>query len=319
MVLNPADYQVVWITPLRIELKAALQMLDEQYDDSFPVGRGDNYVFTGGRMCNYNVAIASIPPGTAYGINSAAALVSQVEKFFSNLWLVFLVGVAAGLPDLSHKPPRDIRLGDVLVASSEGDIPAIVHYGQGKETEEGLQPLRSGHVLHPPKPILMGAILKAEMSNINSPNYYLNLFKQFDTDDFPDPGQDADVLYDANNDPVSRSPRPAAKRTRVWLGPIGSGDKVHKSATKTHELRDKFKIIGLEMEGAGTNAVVPAAMIRGVCDYGDQRKNKEWQPHAAAKAAAFAKAVLLQMPPPEQLMATQHVVLLSQRKVLTEL
>ncbi|CAI6333921.1 unnamed protein product [Periconia digitata] len=77
---------------------------------------------------------------------------------------------------------------------------------------------------------------------------------------------------------------------------------------KRDELRDKFNIIGLEMEGAGTNAVVPAAMIRGVCDYGDQKKNDQWQPHAAAKAAAYAKSVLAQLPPLEDAKAKEHGV-----------
>ncbi|CAI6333920.1 unnamed protein product [Periconia digitata] len=193
MVLNPADYQVVWITPLEIELQAALEMLDEQSNENFPVRRGDNYVYFAGRMCGHNVAIASLPEGTLYGINSAAALVSQVEHFFTNLWLVFLVGIAAGLPDLSQNPTRDIRLGDILVAAPSGGTPAIVHYGQGKETEAGLQQLRSGHVLHPPKQILMAAITKAKFTNVKSPTHYLNLLKRFDEADFPDPGHPTQV------------------------------------------------------------------------------------------------------------------------------
>ena len=318
MVLNPADYQVVWVAPLEIELQAALEMLDEQYDDNFPVRRGDNYVYFAGRMCGRNVAIASFPQGTLCGINSAAALVSQVEHFFTNLWLVFLVGVAAGLPDLSRNPVRDIRLGDILVAAPNDGTPAIVHYGQGKETEAGLQQLRSGHVLHPPKQILMAAVTKAKFSNVNSPTHYLKFLKEFDTAKFPDPGQREDKLYDANGDEVPRRPREPTKRTKIWYGPIGSGDKLLKNATKRDELRDEFKIIGLEMAGAGTNAVVPAAMIRGVCDYGDQKKNKQWQPHAAAKAAAYAKSVLAQLPPLEDSKAEQNCVPLTKNTVLGE-
>ena len=42
---------------------------------------------------------------------------------------------------------------------------------------------------------------------------------------------------------------------------------------------------------------IPVGVIRGVCDYGDLRKNKEWQPYAAAMAAAYAKAVLKKIYP----------------------
>jgi hypothetical protein len=41
---------------------------------------------------------------------------------------------------------------------------------------------------------------------------------------------------------------------------------------------------------------IPVGVIRGVCDYGDEHKNKEWQPYAAAMAAAYAKAILLEIP-----------------------
>lgn len=51
------------------------------------------------------------------------------------------------------------------------------------------------------------------------------------------------------------------------------------------------------MEAAGVMNEIPVGNIRGVCDYGDERKNKEWQPYAAATAAAFAKAVLSEITP----------------------
>jgi nucleoside phosphorylase len=62
-------------------------------------------------------------------------------------------------------------------------------------------------------------------------------------------------------------------------------------------LRDKNNVIGLEMEAAGVMNEISVGNIRGVCDYGDERKNKEWQPYAAAMAAAFAKAVLSEITP----------------------
>ncbi|KAL2846711.1 hypothetical protein BJY01DRAFT_247138 [Aspergillus pseudoustus] len=47
------------------------------------------------------------------------------------------------------------------------------------------------------------------------------------------------------------------------------------------------------MEAAGVMNEIP----RGVCDYGDERKNKDWQQYAAAMAATFAKAVLSEITP----------------------
>jgi nucleoside phosphorylase len=64
------------------------------------------------------------------------------------------------------------------------------------------------------------------------------------------------------------------------------------------------------MEAAGTMSRIPVGVIRGVCDYGDQHKNKEWQPYAAAMAAAYAKAVLFEIRPrkisPTKLVSAQN-------------
>ncbi|KAJ1326476.1 ankyrin repeat domain-containing protein 50 [Microdochium nivale] len=54
-------------------------------------------------------------------------------------------------------------------------------------------------------------------------------------------------------------------------------------------------LIGLEMEAAGMMNRLPTGVIRGVCDYADDQKNKEWQPYAAAMAASYAKSLLAQI------------------------
>jgi nucleoside phosphorylase len=116
-----------------------------------------------------------------------------------------------------------------------------------------------------------------------------------------DPGQEQDRLYQLDNDGIEhfmeRERRTDSKRSRVWYGPIGSGEKLIKNARKRNELRDKHNVIGLEMEAAGTMNFIPVGVVRGVCDYGDEHKNKEWQPYAAATAAAYAKAILHEIPP----------------------
>jgi hypothetical protein len=46
------------------------------------------------------------------------------------------------------------------------------------------------------------------------------------------------------------------------------------------------------MEAAGLMDNFPCVVIRGICDYADSHKNKEWQGYAAATAAAYAKELL---------------------------
>jgi len=146
--LDPEHYTVAWIAPLEIEAQAALHILDHRHRGRFPMSRGDDYVFQAGDMCGHNVIIATLPAGQEYGTGSAAALAGQVKKSFPNLWFGLLVGVAAGIPNLSRSPSLDIRLGDVLVGLPTGESAGLIAYDLGKETgKDGFQLLCFGHVL----------------------------------------------------------------------------------------------------------------------------------------------------------------------------
>jgi nucleoside phosphorylase len=56
-------------------------------------------------------------------------------------------------------------------------------------------------------------------------------------------------------------------------------------------------VLCFEMEAAGLMNNFPCLVIRGICDYADSHKNKQWQPYAAGIAAAYAKEVLSVIPP----------------------
>ncbi|KAF4494545.1 calcium-independent phospholipase A2 [Fusarium agapanthi] len=295
--LDPALYTIAWIAPLEIEAQAALHMLDNLHDGRFPVNRGDDYIFSAGDINGHNIVIATLPAGQEYGTGSAAALASQIKKFFTNLWCGLLVGVAAGLPNLRKTPPIDIRLGDILVGLSEGDSAGLVAYDLGKETSEGFQLLKSRRVLENTETVIRSAIGNIKIKAPDDTDAFIPFYervkdKNHSRGTFADPGQDKDVFYDIGDDgvdtPVQRMQRATDRRTRVWYGSIGSGDKVTKNTLKRNEIRDRYGVIGLEMEAAGTMNRIPAGVIRGVCDYADEHKNKQWQPYAAAMAAAYA-------------------------------
>lgn len=50
------------------------------------------------------------------------------------------------------------------------------------------------------------------------------------------------------------------------------------------------------MEAAGLTNHFPCLVIRGICDYSDSHKNKEWQGYAAMMAASYTKDLLYQIP-----------------------
>jgi nucleoside phosphorylase len=306
-------YTVAWIAPLEIEAQAAFYMLDNEHQGRFPIDRGDDYVYMAGDIGEHNVVIATFSAGYSYGVGSAAALAAQVRKCFPNLWFGLLVGVAAGLPNLSHDPTRDIRLGDVLVGEGDSGIAGLIDYDLGRETTRGFGLLHGGYSLANTEPVVSSAIRNIKIHAHKDGNVFCQYYesmkdKQHTNGTFTDPGQENDQLYqtiDGENGPVTtlvkRTPRDPSDRTRVWYGPIGSGNKLMKNAQKRDELRDKYNLIGLEMEAAGTMNVIHVGVIRGVCDYGDAQKNKEWQPYAAAMAAAYAKALLYKIKPKRNL------------------
>jgi hypothetical protein len=79
----------------------------------------------------------------------------------------------------------------------------------------------------------------------------------------------------------------------VHFGLIASADTVMKSGEDRDEAAARDGVIAFEMEGAGVWENFPGSLvIKGVCDYADSHKSKEWQGYAAATAAAAAKAFL---------------------------
>ncbi|KAI0875631.1 purine and uridine phosphorylase [Hypoxylon argillaceum] len=300
--LDPALYTVIWFALLDTDARAALHVMDNVHEGRFPMSRGHDYVFIAGDVLGHNIVLATLPAGQEYGTGSAAALASQAKAFFPNLWFGLLVGVAAGIPNLSRRPARDIRLGDILVALPDGETAGLVAYDLGKETaHDGFQPLRRGYALASAEPVIGSAISSIRLRAGNNAQLFLQYYEamkheKYDRGTFLDPGQDKDLLYEMAEDGaeklVDRQPRQVANRTRVWYGPIGSGEKLMKNARRRDELRDKHNIIGLEMAAGGIVNRIPVGVVCGVSNYGDAHKNKEWQAYASAMAAAYAKAVL---------------------------
>lgn len=203
------DYTVAWVAVLQIEAQAALGMLDKKHDGYFETGPGDDYIYNGGEINGHNVVIATWPAGQNYGVGATAVLVNQVKSRFSNIWFALLVGVAAGLPNLTAdnlSRRRDIRLGDVLVCVPEKACSGIVQYDLGRDTEDGF--LLNGRQAEPP------AIVRAAIGHIQltkrEPYKQGNEFAQMlatlqeshEDNLFACPSQDSDQLYAYHADPV---------------------------------------------------------------------------------------------------------------------
>ncbi|KAK1982701.1 phosphorylase superfamily protein [Colletotrichum cereale] len=89
-----------------------------------------------------------------------------------------------------------------------------------------------------------------------------------------------------------QQPPSESQRPRVFVGQIGSGDTVMKSGQHRDCIAREHGLIAFEMEGAGIWDEIPCIIVKGVCDYADSHKNKEWQCYAAATAASTMEALL---------------------------
>ncbi|KAF5975310.1 Pfs NACHT ankyrin domain-containing protein [Fusarium coicis] len=73
-------------------------------------------------------------------------------------------------------------------------------------------------------------------------------------------------------------------------------NQVMKDAVTRDRLTQELDITCFEMEAAGLMDVLPCLPIRGICDYSDSHKAKDWQKYAAAVAVAYAREFLEALP-----------------------
>ncbi|KAM0745351.1 hypothetical protein ACQRIT_000735 [Beauveria bassiana] len=285
-------------------MSAAVAMLDETHQ-GLPRADEDTNTYTLGRVAAHNVAIACLPSGY-YGNNNAAAVATNMRRTFPCMRLCLMVGIGGGAPGKA-----DIRLGDVVV--SEG----VLQYDLGKALSEG-RFTRTGIMNRPPQELLTAvANLRArhriEASRI--PSILSEMLERHPTmAQFVYRNSLQDRLFDSTYDHVQskdvptddcelcdisrledRSPRDNPD-PKIHYGTIASANQVMKQVKTRDELAHELDVLCFEMEGSGVMDGFAGLVIRGICDYSDSHKNKQWQEVAATVAAAYAKELLLVIP-----------------------
>ena len=293
--LSHDDFTIAWISALPAELAAAEGMLDERYPN-LPTPPNDENTYVFGRMHIHNIVIACLPAGVP-GTNSAATIASQIRSTFPSLRFGLMVGIGGGVPSAEH----DIRLGDVVVSQPTGQLGGVIQYDYGKAIHDG-QFERKGMLNKPPL-VLLTAVTRMRAAHILEPSRISELIfgmvKKWPAmkDEFTYPTNTQDLLFDCKyeheksqdtcaNCDASRQVKRAARVSHnpaIHYGLIGSANQVMKDGLK----RDCF-----EMEAAGLMDNFPCLVIRGISDYADSHKNKQWQSYAAATAAGYAKELL---------------------------
>lgn len=313
---NPHDYTVGWICAISTEYVAARAFLDKVHNQVESVSPHDDNIYTLGEVGKHNVVIATLPDGE-YGIAAAASVAGDMLNSFPNIRFGLMIGIGGGAPNEKH----DIRLGDVVVSAPRDGKGGVLQYDFGKSIQ-GQEFHMTGFLNQPPR--LLRAAMSGLKAKYEEQGHQLNdaihnvletrprLRKKYER-----PDQNSDRLYQSGfvhasddklgcaatcgDDPSNLILRPERSEDEdnpaIHYGLIASATRLMKDALVRDKLALENNVLCFEMEAAGLMNRFPCLVIRGICDYSDSHKNKKWQGYAAMTAAAYAKDLLLQIPP----------------------
>ncbi|KAK6523259.1 hypothetical protein TWF694_006148 [Orbilia ellipsospora] len=310
------EYTVGWICALHIEYVAAQAFLDEDHGEPREVSKNNINTYKLGTIGCHKVVIAVLPDGE-YGTSMAASVARDMLHNFPNIRIGLMVGIGGGAPSRKH----DIRLGDIVVSSSRNENGGVFQYDFGKTVQE-LKFQATGHLNKPPTLLhttVSGIKAEYEMKGHQLDETVAGILKKWPRlrkkYKRPDPKSDrlyhshivhppndegscSEICGDGLSKLVSRDDRDEEEESIpvVHYGLIASANQVMKDASIRDILIKEKDVLCFEMEAAGLMNHFPCLVIRGICDYSDSHKNKEWQGYAAMTAAAYAKDLLLRIP-----------------------
>lgn len=321
--LGPKSYTVGWIGVSTSEFVAARALFDEEHEvpKHLPRYNGNDYLL--GKIGTHNVVLAILPTSDD-GAVSATRVAKDMADSFPNIRVCLMVGIGGGAPTQRN----DIRLGDIVVSIPDtGRLDSIrsfralensgvLHYDAGSST--GF--MRSQLFSQPPR-ILLAAVneLKARYevegnslqdTVIKVLDVKPELKKQYQQPDLASdrlykshvvhpPGSGSNCAFVCGSDTlslVSRIPRLKRKvNPAIHYGPIASANQPMQDPLIRDSMAAKSDVLCFDTEAAGLmsfTSFFPCLFIRGICDYADSHRSKDWQGYAAMVAAAYAKELL---------------------------
>ncbi|KAJ6256405.1 hypothetical protein Dda_8905 [Drechslerella dactyloides] len=325
------DYTIGWVCALPKEQTAALGMLDEIHPE-LPKPPTDANTYILGLMNGHNIVIACLPKGKIGTNQAATVVTRMVSTFQNiRLGLMVGIGggipprvrlgdVVVGTPVGQHPGVVQWDFGKTEAGGEFKRTGALNNPPSAFLT--ALSKLESSQNLHGTK---IADNLDAFKEKFPEAAEYV--WNESLEDPWPFPDHDRNVwktiffslwgmisiiigylfgswaFNEMNSTDEAKQTRekPESERDKripgkpnIHYGLIASGNQVVKDA----KFRDKINqhlggdVLCFEMEAAGLTVDFPCLVIRGICDYADSQKNKDWQEYAAAVAAACAKELL---------------------------
>ncbi|KNB10753.1 hypothetical protein FOXG_10881 [Fusarium oxysporum f. sp. lycopersici 4287] len=293
-------FKAAIICALPLEFDAIRSLFDsiwqEQYHHYGKL-KGDTNHYVNGRIGDLDVVVLLL---YSMGKVSAGTAAARLQCSYPELEVVFLAGICGGIPEVQspHGGKREVLLGDVIVSSH------MVQYDFGRRSAEILERIQQSNPRY-------------QYPGSASDRLYESTYQhQIDTlvlcTCFSSPSLTCERCRGVSCDEAGCDEKFLVARCRlqekmlleeqgdiceaqkplIFLGRFGSGDTVLKSSKDRDGLAERLGIAAFEMESAGLWEDLPCIVVKGVCDYADSHKNKEWQDFAAATSASVVKALL---------------------------
>ncbi|XP_053639925.1 uncharacterized protein [Cherax quadricarinatus] len=285
---------------------------------------GESNIYTLGNIGAHRVVCTKLP---TVGHDRSASIAAgntttRLLGTFQKVDHVFLVGTAGGVPHYTDYD-KHVRLGDVVVSAPPSGQKFIYMYCDTAKTLESGSYEFETKSWGPPDLSLQNIAyqLKEQGEEKDGPSPWLqymtegNIKLSAQEMDFSRPNEETDKLYMSigGSDVIEVShPLPPEgsenirdpTKPRIHLGVIASGRCVVGNDQMRQDFASQLSVVAYDQE---FDAVIESVygnrkdqyvIIRGICDYQDGTRNKDWQPYAALSAAAFMKAIICGMEPP---------------------
>lgn len=317
------DFTTAIVCALAEEATPVQALFDKSFDrySSF-YGRaaGDRNVYFNGLLAGHKVVLSYLPD---MGTRGAAATLASLRISYTELQLVLVVGICGGVPSGPSPKSPERYLGDVIIADK------LFVYDYGKQQPGEFKHTNPFRTHNDEAKALLKSLEGEDNLAFFREQFVATVDGLLDNRGaWRPPDAKTDVVYKPSHHHKHRGEHArgcscfaphaicnaatkasceelkcagsAIIRTRVdveaaniFIGPMASADTVMKSGEDREALAKEGEVIGFEMEGSGAwDGAVPCIIVKGITDYADSHKNKEWRLYAAATGAAAAKTFL---------------------------
>jgi len=281
---------------------------------------GETQAYTIGDIGSHRCVVTKLPM-TGHSREASIASGSSTTRLlgtFQGVEYVFIVGVGGGVPHYTDWA-RHVRLGDVVMAApNRGGQRFIYQYCQTADIRQ------TGEVIFETKSWcptdlslqLIGEELQQEASSLPVPcwsshyNSALSQLEDLPSWERPLPSTDKLFMSIGGGDLIEvghPTPKPEMSDPRasglpvLHLGPVAAGRGVALDDQLRQEFAYKNGILAYDteldsvVESIYGNRKEHYMLIRGISDYKDGTRRKEWQQYSALMAAAVLKEVILRI------------------------